>query len=365
MQTDSNSFSSLSHAITAVRFPLVVAIILLHAYTATELVNNHVALFRSLYPFALWFGETGVPTFFFISGLLFFHSTKTYAEKLKIRVKTLLVPYVFWNGLYILAYVGLFLCGHEQPIFGRSLASYDLIDYLRLFWDRGYWDGGNGTPLLCPFWYIRDLMVVSLLSPAIYYIIRATGILLPLLGCALWFATPSVAFSMQCLAMFSLGAYFSIKGINLLDLLARHKASFLACFAVLALADWLTHLVWPVSLSLLIHRLSLVINVAFMLWLGQRLYTSFPLSKRLSHAAFFVFCIHYPLNAVIRRAVCLHPEWPVTIHIALYWLSVVLVVAICLALYQIAKSAPPDGSRLLLATVTNTSQRRCPLADTL
>lgn len=341
MQIDSNSFKPLSHAITAVRFPLVVAIILLHAYTATGPVNNHVVLFQSLYPFALWFGESGVPTYFFISGLLFFYSTKTYAEKIKIRVKTLLVPYVLWNGLYLLAYVGLFLCGHEQPIFGRSLASYDLIDYLRLFWDRGYWDGGNGTPLLCPFWYIRDLMMVSLLSPVIYYIIRTTGLLLPLLACALWFATPNVAFSMQCLSMFSLGAYFSIKEINLFDLLARHKASFITCFAAFALADWFTHLVWPVSFSLLIHRLSLILNVAFILWLGQWLYNSFPLFKQLSHAAFFVFCIHYPLNAVIRRAACLHPEWPDIIHIALYWFSVVLVVAISLTLYQIAKSTIP------------------------
>ena len=137
----------ISSAISWMRFPLIFMIVLLHCYCAIN-SYGHPSFFQWVYPFGLLFGETGVPAFFFISGFLFFLSSKVYAQKIKSRVRTLLVPYVFWNGLILLSYILLCLIGKPMIIMGKSIADYELVDYLRAFIDRGSWDQGNGVPML-------------------------------------------------------------------------------------------------------------------------------------------------------------------------------------------------------------------------
>ena len=162
----------LSSAISWLRFPLIFLIIMLHGYSTVNIPGNHAAYFRVLYPFSLWLGETGVPGFFFISGFLFFLSKKSYEQKLKTRFHTLLIPYILWNAILLAAYLFAYVVGYPQDINGKNMADYNLIDYLRLFWDRGSYDNGNFVPLLCPLWYIRNLLIMSNLSPLLYYIIR-------------------------------------------------------------------------------------------------------------------------------------------------------------------------------------------------
>ena len=162
----------MSTSIETLRFPLILFIICLHCYTSTSAVTRgHDIYFRIIYPFSLWIGETGVPTFFFISGLLFFYSKKSYVQKLRSRLNTLLIPYLFFNALILCGYLCLMYFGKTIIILGKDLAHYTLIDYIRAFWDRGVWDHGNGSPMLCPLWYIRNLMLLVILSPIIYYIV--------------------------------------------------------------------------------------------------------------------------------------------------------------------------------------------------
>ena len=117
----------LSEAITWLRFPLIFLIIMLHCYSVQRLEGNHENYFKVLYTFYNWLGETGVPGFFFISGFLFFLSNKSYLQKIKARVHTLLIPYILWN-LFMLALYGIaYAIGYPQNINGRSLAAGDRV----------------------------------------------------------------------------------------------------------------------------------------------------------------------------------------------------------------------------------------------
>ena len=61
----------MSKSIEILRFPLILFIICLHCYTTSSVITRgHDTYFRLIYPISLWIGETGVPAFFFISGLL-------------------------------------------------------------------------------------------------------------------------------------------------------------------------------------------------------------------------------------------------------------------------------------------------------
>ena len=51
--------------------------------------------------------------------------------------------------------------------------------------ERGSFDNGNFVPLLCPYWYIRNLLLLSVVSPLIYVLVRYVRELF-LLGMAVW-----------------------------------------------------------------------------------------------------------------------------------------------------------------------------------
>ena len=339
---DNESFQRLSRSIETLRFPLILLIIFLHCYTSTSgITRGHDTYFRIIYPFSLWMGETGVPSFFFISGLLLFFSKKTYVQKLKSRVNTLLVPYLFFNGIMLIGYLCLLYLGKSVIIADKNLADYSLVDYLRAFWDRGVWDHGNGSPLLCPFWYIRNLMVLVILSPIIYYIIRYTKLFLPLIFGFLWINTHDSAYTLQSLTIFSLGAYFPICNRNPIELFEKYKIIFIGAFFILAIIDFL-HLYVTIPFALPFHRLSLIANSFFCIsFLGEFLYRHHIYSSLLSKSAFFVFCIHYPFTTYLRPVFERINGFNDYILVVIYLLSVVCITSLCVLVYKSLKRIMP------------------------
>ena len=121
---------------------------------------------ESLYFFQEAIGRSAVPVFFVISGYMFFYKVENltkdiYKSKLKRRVTSLLVPYLFWNSLALIegcikhlpALAGLFPNIGNQP-----------IDFFYCI--KSFWCTPDGTcPIYYPFWYIRDLMVCALFTP--------------------------------------------------------------------------------------------------------------------------------------------------------------------------------------------------------
>ena len=291
----------LSDAISWLRFPLIFLIIMLHCYSVQRMEGNHELFFKILYPFSLWLGETGVPCFFFISGYLFFLSKKTYLQKLNNRVRTLLVPYLLWNSIMVITYLLAWFMGYPQDINGNSLTNYDFIDYLRLFWDRGSYDNGNFVPILCPLWYIRNLLIMSLLSPLIYYILKYLREFFGVVVTVWWLMTNHNAFIPQTILFYCLGAYFSVFSINPLKVALNKKSLFIALFLVFAIWDIISHVVYGTPVNLQLHRLSLLFNIpAFFLLADFCMSHNFQ-CKSLSNSTFIVFCVHYPLVLLLRK----------------------------------------------------------------
>lgn len=328
-------FQDVSMAISWMRFPLIFMIVLLHCYCAIDAHGHHL-FFQWVYPFGLNLGETGVPAFFFISGFLFFYSSKTYSRKLKSRVHTLLIPYFFWNGLILLAYLLLWLKGNPMTIMGKSIADYDLVDYLRAFIDRGNWDSGNGVPMLCPYWYIRNLMVLCIFSPIIYYGIKYLKWILILALFVWWISIPYNGMIASSILFFSMGAFFSIDQKNPLKALRQYLRPFLGVWLLLFLIDW-AHCLWDIPYFLLFHRLSLVLNIFLLLlvgsYLGSKQYQGW---KLLDNSSFWIYTVHYPmtiaLGAVSSRYLQGSADWQLFVF---YWCGVACVTALCVASYVV------------------------------
>lgn len=339
---DNLSYQKLSRSIETLRFPLILLIICLHCYTSTSAVTRgHDIYFRLIYPVSLWMGETGVPAFFFISGLLFFYSKKTFLQKIESRFHTLLIPYLFFNALILCGYLCLMHFGKSIIILGKDLADYTLIDYIRAFWDRGVWDHGNGSPMLCPLWYIRNLMILVIISPIIFHIVKYTKLLFPVFFGLLWINAHDSAYTFQSLTMFSLGAYFSICDKNPIEVFDKYKRLFVGVFLFLAFMDFL-HLFVPVPFALPFHRLSLVTNTFFCIsFLGEFLYRHHLYSSFLSKSAFFVFCIHYPFVTNLRPIFTMINGQSDIIHVFLYLGAVIGVTILCVLVFVLLKRMMP------------------------
>ena len=338
----------MSDAITWLRFPLILLIILLHSYSVQRLEGNHENYFKALYPFSLWLGETGVPGFFFISGFLFFLSKKTFCQKLETRLHTLLIPYLMWNFLLLALYVSAFIIGYPQDINGRNISDFTIIDYLRLFWDRGSYDNGNFVPLLCPLWYIRNLLIMSLLSPIIYYIIRYVREVFLIVVTGWWLMTFHNAFIPQTVLFFSLGAYFSIFGFNPLTIAHNNKTVILALFVIFAFGDIISHVIIATPVNLQIHRLSLIFNIPALLLMADWCIRQGYISSLLPNAAFIVFCVHYPIVVLLRKtSISIFVNASDSIHILLYFVCVIISTVLSIGFYLMLNRFFPKVKNIL------------------
>ena len=108
----------------------------------------------------------GVPLFFLISSVLLFRKHREYKETITGKIKTLLIPYFIWNSFWVFVFIVLqnlrftasYFSGNKTPILEGSF-----YEWLALY--------GIGLelpfPQDYPLWFVRDLMLVTLLFPVI------------------------------------------------------------------------------------------------------------------------------------------------------------------------------------------------------
>lgn len=166
--------------ISRVKYPLMIVIVMIHLFQDAESLSIHGQqvfegypnwFFDFLYYMAEAFGRFAVPVFFAISGYLFFYHVErldkvTYFSKLKKRARSLLVPYLIWNSMYIF----LFLL-HRTPLMAGLYPSASSVNIDWTWVANAYW-GIDGYPLLYPLWYIRDLMIIVVLCPVVWFFIQ-------------------------------------------------------------------------------------------------------------------------------------------------------------------------------------------------
>ena len=167
---------------------MIVGIVLIHSGVDIDGVSHH-----PLYDYMVTRGIIGtlsrvcVPLFFMISGYLYFCNIKcfdkqTYIIKLKKRGHSLLEPYLFYNGVAICLFVLMGLVKPElQSGIVPPLAQWTPALVASLFWDYG----GN-LPIVPQFWFIRNLMLIVLLTPVLYWLIKRLKMLVVVIIGALW-----------------------------------------------------------------------------------------------------------------------------------------------------------------------------------
>lgn len=295
--------------LTALRFPLIVGVVFIHSrFTDIITKEGAISICFENYPIYSFlsslisnvFSRISVPMFFAISGYFFFYKRQdfcfhVYLQKLKRRVRTLLVPYFIWNFIVILIlllaeiFIPEMMSGLKKSVFKWNL--YDWFENIYI------------TPISYQFWFIRDLIILCVLSPIIYYGIKYVKLLFVIILAVLWifnvwFDVPG--FSIVGIFSFSLGAYFSIHNVVVTDFLAKHTLFLGIIYGVLSIIDVLM----PASAwKFYYHNFNMLIGMSFVVALfarliqnGYRVNNSFLAKK-----SFFIFAYHVmPLVLVLK-----------------------------------------------------------------
>lgn len=352
-----------SKSIDFLRFPLIVGVIFIHNYSPTmvvqgvELGNNSFMPFYHVSSelFSRVLGNISVPLFFVISGFLFFLHTRfnknVYLRKLRSRMKSLLIPYLFWNIAFLLLYyIVSRLSVVENWLKG--------VEYTPEFILSSLWGRASTTPMTYPiayqFWFIRDLMVVVALTPLMYLLIKYTKVYgLGLFG-VLWYlqlwpgCLQNHGLSSTAWFFFYLGAWLSINEKNLVKTFGKVAIPIYIVYPVIVIWDLYTK---GAPYNYYIAAAGVLIGIPFFFnltsyYIGKG---SWKTSLLLSGSSFFVFAIHDPWLLSQFRKIGFKIFQPQTDGVLtfLYFVVPLLVTLTAVGLYILLRKYTPSFIQLV------------------
>jgi surface polysaccharide O-acyltransferase-like enzyme len=339
-------------------FPLIIGVVYIHAYSAT-IDHDGVSLgpehLNYLTDFIRIFISQGlariaVPLFFLMSGyffcLGFTWSWQGFGQKLAARAKTLLLPYLFWT---IIIVVTRFL-GQSIPAIkayfsgdGTLVADFSVYDLTNAVL------GLTRAPEAYHFWFIRDLMLLMLLSPLIIVLLRYVAI--PFLGAVfcVWITAKWPVYTPDAVGVlfFSLGCYLAMTGKSLF-IFDRYGRWFVLAYIPVLFAD----VIWyDTPFNLCLHRCGIVIGLVAILF-GSKLILPKDHLKNillwLSGSSFFVYAAHEPLLGIARTLAFqfLPLNWPYTV-LLIYLLVPLGVVAVLVGVHTVLGAYIPRALRIV------------------
>jgi len=339
-----------SAGIEMLRFPLILGVVFLHNYDAIDSVPH--PAFSGAAGAVEWIRffisaglvRAAVPLFFIISGYLYFSgawSWTSHVHKLRRRVHTLLIPYLFWNlltlAVYALAQSIPQTSAYASSVRFPPIHSFSLFDYLNAIFGIA-----SNYPIAGQFWFIRDLMALVLLAPILHFLTaRVWAWPLVILLAGLWcFDLWQVLWPSGGAALFfCLGAFLARPSIRITYL--ESAGPWISALCLLVLIFYTT---FPVELFFL-KKVVIALSLPSFWWLTGIALRSGKIKAflfSLSASSFFVFAAHEPALTVLVKAIykVLRPT-NAALLLALYFLIPLGLIAVLMLLHRLLRSTLP------------------------
>lgn len=318
---------TVSLAIHRLRVPLILAVMMLHTLPLLRVQQSPlwILLEQTL--------RVARPLFFFCAAYLLFRHWLTgwraYRQLAQHRLLRLGLPLLVWGLLLFVAYNLVLQLGPAHWVNNPAGAKVDSVaEFVALI------IGIERNPLAYQFWFIRDLLFLTLLAPLFYLLWRLLRVTLALVFVALflfqqwpWFQPALVS-----VVFFGLGAVAALEGASLKLSEPSYRLGFLLWFgligcSVLAAAFAVpVDLSWTRPVSILLGTLW-VWNMALR-FAGTAEHSPGALAGIRSDTVFFVFAAHEPLLTLAGKywyQLVQQPAWDILLmslpFVLLYLLS--------------------------------------------
>ena len=373
----------MSQTISYLRFPLTVAVVYIHfnisrkgisVHGINYGINNPDWYFYLINLFSYVIASIAVPLFFFISGYLFFNKTEfnanIYKSKLLSRTKTLLVPFVLWNLIAII-FQAIRLVPAFSSLFPGAYKTELHISFIRIFntffkntLQNGIFVSPIGYtqteiinepyPIDIPLWYIRDLMVMVIISPFIYWIIKKCKIgyiiALGLAWCVRGLYLPDggyLSMLITALFFFSWGSFHGISMIDFIKEMRKFEYTLLL-YLPIAIIDTLTIFT---KYNIYIHNVGIVAGMVVVVNLVSKLLErrQIEVNGLLVNCTFFVYAFHKLIIDDVAKIVFSILHLPDNTYVMLYFYLVIPIVTIilCIGFYKLLHRFSPVTCNLL------------------
>lgn len=177
-----------------IRFPLIARVVFFHTYASSINLGTPdaplmpVGIIGELVGFLVARGFT-VALFFMLAGFLFFNqfewSGNNYLRKVRTRVKTLLVPFLFWNVLWLVIIAVAQNLPSTAGFFSGGiphLTESGVYEWINLL------IGIDRHPMAFQFWFVRDLMLMVALVPVFHLLHKTGAVVFCVILCGIWVA---------------------------------------------------------------------------------------------------------------------------------------------------------------------------------
>ena len=359
-----------SESLNLLRFPLAVVVLTIHVFSSQglklqgqEITFDSAPVFQEINYFINGFlrGQS-VPIYFFISGYVFFLGItltwETYKRKLGNRVRTLLIPFLVWNIAALLQLL-LFRTPLFEPWFpgvSKMELNPTISGFLNCFWDASHGiilpveppTTNTPFPQNVPLWFLRDLMIVVMTTPAIYWLLKHTRHYLVCLLGLVWFVLAfwDLGHLNQLLTaffFFSWGAYMSVNRKDMLVEFGKFSRLSAVLYVTLSLA-YVASVHWLPDASTVIKQLNIFVGLFFAYnlaaWLLRRKICR-P-NAFLASASFFIYVTHYLICILLLKLIFFYVR-PISYLglIAVYVSAVLSTLAILLSAFWLLRRYVP------------------------
>ena len=312
-----------SKRITSLRFLLIVLVVFIHNNFTVESIaesieNGGTDILFVQNAFGKWvqlfisqgIARCAVPLFFLFAAYLQATKNDDYKTLVKKRSKSLLVPFILWTVIYGFYFAGLKLIVLKiAPQLIQNPQSTALtwtpVDWVHKIF--GYKLKENGELELpgfaYQFWFIRDLIILVVISPALKFCIKKIPIGFFALISTLFFGQIQLYFiAEQALFFYCLGLYWANFNFNLfkqIDEISWAESIILFIFSFI-IAHVFNNGTGVVYCLMVIFACILFLKLSKVIVEKERIYSC---SEFLAGVSFFLFAIHTPvLNELIKKA---------------------------------------------------------------
>ena len=345
-----------SQSLALLRFPLAVVVLTQHIVMPVAVDapgTSCVALFCNI--ITAFFRSQSVPIYYFISGYVFFKGVQfgydVYKKKLRNRLFSLFIPYLVWNMVALLWYLfkSLPYFASLAPGISNIEKNYSFKALLMTFWDNSVGvlpivnlASTQIYPVNSPLWYIRDLIIVVLATPVIYYVIKKTRFYAVALLLVLWYWSDMSDWGyarqlLSAFAFFSFGAYMSIFRKDMIAEFGRFSRVSYILYALLGIAYVLCIYYMPQYCDS-IKRVNVLVGLLFAYNISSFLISRFNCRPNtfLSSASFFIYVSHFLVyNEVFKILKLIIPFTSDVTMIFLYIATIVVCVVLLLSVYYL------------------------------